>query len=265
MLAWLEHAQGHPEKALEAIRASEQLAGESPLSPRQSIWIKSSLAHLWLAQGNLERPSRLVQQGGITITDDVPYLREPEYLVLLRVLLAQGDHDAALALSERLLKPAEATNRMGQVIEVLVLQALAFQGKKELAQALAALERALSLAQPEGYVRAFLDEGEPMAKLLYQAKSHRMGAGYAAELLSAMGEATDVTQPPVQLLIEPLSQRELEVLKLIEAGYSNQEIATKLVISIATVKRHISNIYAKLGAESRTQAISRGRELELFE
>jgi LuxR family maltose regulon positive regulatory protein len=104
-----------------------------------------------------------------------------------------------------------------------------------------------------------------MAKLLYQAKSHRMGAGYAAELLSAMGEATDVTQPPAQLLIEPLSQRELEVLKLIEAGHSNQQIAAKLVISIPTVKRHISNIYAKLGVESRTQAISRGRELKLFE
>ncbi len=265
MLARLEHVQGNPEKAQEAMRAAEQLAGEYPLSPRQSIWIKSSLAHLWLAQGNLEQPSHLVQQSGITIADDIPCLREPEYLVLLRVLLAQGDHDAALELSERLLKPAEATHRMGQVIEILVLQALAYQGKKELAQALAALEKALSLAQPEGYVRTFLDEGEPMAKLLYQAKSHRMGIGYAAELLSAMGEATGITQSPAQLLIEPLSLRELEVLKLIEAGYSNQEIAAKLVISIPTVKRHISNIYAKLGVESRTQAISRGRELRLFE
>jgi LuxR family maltose regulon positive regulatory protein len=265
MLARLEHVQGNPEKAQEAMRAAERLAGEYPLSPRQSIWIKSSLAHLWLAQGDLEPPSHLVQQSGITIADDVPYLREPEYLVLLRVLLAQGDHDAALELSERLLKPAEATHRMGQVIEILVLQALAYQGKKELSQALAALEKALSLAQPEGYVRTFLDEGEPMAKLLYQAKSHRMGIGYAAELLSAMGEASSTTQPPAQLLIEPLSLRELEVFRLIEAGCSNQQIAAKLVISIPTVKRHISNIYAKLGVESRTQAISHGRELRLFE
>jgi LuxR family maltose regulon positive regulatory protein len=265
MLAWLEHAQGNPEKAQEAMRAAEQLASEYPLSPRQSIWVKSSLARLWLAQGNLERSSHLIQQSSITIDDDIPYLREPEYLTLLRVLLAQGDHDAALALSERLLEPAEAAHRMGQVIEILVLQALAYQGKKELSQALTALERALSLAQPEGYVRAFLDEGEPMAKLLYQAKSHRMGIGYAAELLSAMGEASGTAQPPAQLLIEPLSLRELQVLRLIEAGYSNQQIAAKLVISIPTVKRHISNIYAKLGVESRTQAISRGRELELFE
>jgi LuxR family transcriptional regulator, maltose regulon positive regulatory protein len=265
MLARLEHVQGNPDQAQEAMRAAEQLASECRLSSRRSTWVETALARLWMAQGNLDRPSHLVRESGITIADDIPYLREPEYLILLRVLLAQGDHDAALALSERLLRPTEATHRMGQVIEILVLQALALQGKKELAQALVALERALSLAQPEGYVRTFLDEGEPMAKLLYQAKSHRMGIGYAAELLSAMDEATGITQPPAQLLIEPLSLRELEVLRLIEAGYSNQQIAAKLVISIPTVKRHISNIYAKLGVESRTQAISRGRELELFE
>jgi len=265
MSARLEHVQGNPDEAREAMRAAEQLASEHRLSSRRSSWVKSALARLWIAQGNLDRPSHLVQQSGITIDDEIPYLREPEYLVLLRLLLAQGDHDAALALSERLLQKAEVTRRMGQVIETLVLQALAFQGKKEMAQALAVLERALSLAQPEGYVRAFLDEGEPMAKLLYQAKSHRMGAGYAAELLSAMGRASGTAEPPTQLLIEPLSAREIEVLKLIEAGHSNQEIAAKLVISITTVKRHISNIYAKLGVESRTQAISRGRELGLFE
>jgi LuxR family maltose regulon positive regulatory protein len=265
MLARLEHVQGNPEKAQEAMRAAEQLAGECRLSSRRSTWVETALARLWMAQENLEKPSHLVQQSGITIADDVPYLRVPEYLVLLRVLLAQGDHDAALELSERLLKPAEQTNRMGQVVEILVLEALAYQGKKELAQALTVLEKALSLAQPEGYVRTFLDEGEPMAKLLYQAKSHRMGIGYAAELLSAMGEASGTAQPPAQLLIEPLSLRELQVLRLIEAGYSNQQIAAKLVISIPTVKRHISNIYAKLDVESRTQAISRGRELRLFE
>jgi LuxR family maltose regulon positive regulatory protein len=150
---------------------------------------------------------------------------------------------------------------MGQVIEILVLQALAFQAKKDMAHALATLERAISLAQPEGYVRVILDEGEPMARLLVQARGH--GIGYAAELLAAMGGPAGVTQPPAQPLIEPLSARELEVLRLIEAGCSNQQIAAKLFISIPTVKRHISNIYAKLGVESRTQAISLGKELRL--
>jgi len=270
MLARLEHVQGNPDQAQEAMRAAEQLASECRLSSRRSTWVETALARLWMAQGNLDRPSHLVRESGLTLDDitreaEIPYSREPEYLILLRLLLAQGDYDAALALSERLVQRAEFTHRMGHVIETLVLQSLAFQGKKDMAQALAVLERALSLAEPEGYVRVFLDEGEPIAKLLYQAKSHRMGARYAAELLSAMGRASGTAEPPAQLLIEPLSQRELQVLELIEAGYSNQEIAAKLVISITTVKRYISNIYAKLGVESRTQAISRGRELRLFE
>jgi LuxR family maltose regulon positive regulatory protein len=175
--------------------------------------------------------------------------------------MAKGDYSAALALSKGLLQKAEAEKRMGRVIEVLVLQSLAFQGKKDMDQALAVLEKALLYAQPEGYARVFLDEGEPMAKLLFQAKAHRIGQGYASELLSALGEVFSTTQ----LLIESLTLRELEVLKLIEAGYSNQDIADKLVISMPTVKRHISNIYAKLGVESRTQAVSLGKELRLFE
>jgi LuxR family maltose regulon positive regulatory protein len=264
MLARLGHAQGNPEKAQEAMRAVEQLASEYSLFPRLSIWVQSSLARLWLAQGDLERPSYLVQQSGITIDDDIPYLREPEYLILLRVLLAQGHHEAALALSARLLKLAEATNQMGKVIEILVFQALAFHAQKNIAQALPLLERAVLLSQPQGYVRLFLDEGEPMAKPLYQAKAHRIGGGYVAELLSATGKAAGVIQPPAQLLIEPLSARELEVFRLIEDGYANQEIAAKLFISLPTVKRHISNIYDKLGVQSRTQAVSLGRELKLF-
>ncbi len=265
LLAQMEHSQGHSERAQEAMRAAEQLERQHRFSPRQSIGVKSALARLWLAQGDLERPAYLVQQSGIAPGDKIPYLREPEYLILLRLLLAQGDYDAALSLSERLLQKAEAAGRVGQVIEILILQALAFQGKRDMPRALATLDRAILLAQPEGYVRTFLDEGEPMTKLLYQAQAHRIGAGYASELLSAVGQATSTTPPPIQLLVEPLSMRELEVLKLIEAGHSNQEIAARLVISMPTVKRHISNIYAKLGAKNRTQAVSLGRELRLFE
>jgi LuxR family maltose regulon positive regulatory protein len=154
---------------------------------------------------------------------------------------------------------------MGAVIETLILQALAFQGKKETEKALAALERALAFAQPEGYVRAFLDEGEAMTRLLCQVQSRQVGDGYAAVLLSRIGKISGMTQPSMQLLIEPLTTREVEVLKLIEAGRSNEEISEQLVISIATVKRHISNIYAKLGVKSRTQAIAIGKELKIFE
>jgi len=268
MVARLEHSQGHPDRAQAAMRAAEQLISQRPMSPRLTIWVKSALARLWLAQGNMERLAHFVEQGGLTPGDEISYLREPEYLILLRLLLARGDYDAALALSERLFQKAEAAQRPGRAVEVLVLQALALQGKRDMAQALAALDQAIALAQPEGFVRVFLDEGEPMARLLYQAQVRHGGASYASELLAGLatpGRASAPTQRPAQLLIEPLSARELEVLKLIEAGHSNQTIAARLVISIATVKRHISTIYAKLGAQSRTQAIALGRELGLFE
>ncbi len=265
MLARLEQARSNLIKAQEAMRAAELMLNEQQLSPMRSNLVKLDLAHWWIIQGSLERASQLVQRLGLTVEDEIPYSREPEYLLLLRLLLAQGKYDSFQSLAQRLLHMAEAAKRVGRVIEVLVLQALAFQGKRDMDQALSALERALALAQPEGYCRVFLDEGEPMAKLLFQAKAHRMGQGYASELLSALGEAFRTELSPAQLLIDPLTLRELEVLKLIEGGYSNQDIADRLVISMPTVKRHISNIYAKLGVESRTQAVSLGKELRLFE
>ena len=270
MLARLEHLQAHPEKMRETMQAAEQIMNGFDLAPKYSVWVRSALGRLSIVQGNLEKASHLIQQNGIDIGSingdtEISYLQEPMLLVLLHLLLAKGEYDTALVLSQRLLQIAEAGNRVGRVIEVLILQSLTLYRKKDMDQALAALERALALAQPEGYCRVFLDEGEPMAKLLFQAKAHRIGLGYASELLSALGEVFITELPPAQLLIEPLTLRELEVLKLIEAGYSNQDIADKLVISIPTVKRHISNIYAKLGVESRTQAVSIGRELKLFE
>lgn len=270
MLARVEYLRSHPEEAQGAMQAAAQLANGYDLAPRYSVWVKSALAHLSINQGNLEKASHLIQETGITIGHfiadaEIAYLDEPIYLAFLRLLLAQGEFDTALALSHSLLRKVEAAKRTGRMIEVLALQALALQGKKDLDQALAVLERAILLAQPEGYIRTFLDEGEPMAKLLYQVKAHRMGTGYAAGLLSAMGFASGRALPPAELLIEPLTSRELEVLKLIEAGCSNQEIAAELVISLPTVKRHISNIYTKLGTNSRTQAVSRGKELNLFQ
>jgi LuxR family maltose regulon positive regulatory protein len=263
--ARLEQARNNPEKAQEAMREAELLIGEHPLSPHWSIQVMADLARVWLAQGNLERLSQRIQKRGLKIKDEIPYQREGEYLLLLRMLLVQGDHEAAIILSNRLLQQAEATGQMRLAIEILILQALALQGKKETEQALAALERALSLAQPEGYVRIFLDEGEAMTRLLCQAQSRQVGSSYAADLLSKIGGISGMTQPSMQLLSEPLTAREMEVLKLINAGSSNQEIAEKLVISIPTVKRHISNIYTKLGVKSRTQALAIGKELKIFE
>jgi LuxR family maltose regulon positive regulatory protein len=270
MLARLEHLQAHPEKVQEAMQAAEQLVNSFNFAPKYSVWVKSALARLYIMQGNPEKASRLIQQssidmGSMNVDAEISYLQEPIVLVLVRLLMAKGEYNAAMALNQRLLQKAEAEKRIGRVIEILVLQALAFQGKKETEKALAALERALALAQPEGYVRVFLDEAEAMTRLLCQAQSRQVGTGYVAVLLSGIEKTSGMIQPSMQLLIEPLTSREMEVLKLIEAGQSNQEIAEQLVISMPTVKRHISNIYAKLGVKSRTQAIAIGKELKLFD
>jgi len=265
MLARLELVSSHPGQAEAAMQAAHQLVAEHPLSPKRSIWVQSALADLHLAQGNLDQAIHLVRQSAISADGPVPYELEPEYLTLLRVLLAEGDCGAALTLSERLFQQAQAAGRNGRSIEVLILQALAFHGSKDTQQALTVLDRALTLARPEGYVRVFLDEGEPMVQLLSQARAHRLGAGYAAQLLLATSQTGDAQLPSAQPLIEPLTGREIEILKLIASGLSNDEIASRLVISRATVKRHISNIYGKLGVPSRTQAIFRARKLQLLD
>lgn len=245
------------------MRTAQQLAAEFPLAPRQAIRLRSALARLWMAHGHLEPASYLVQTSGLSVEDEIPYVREPEYVVLLRLMLAQGNHSAALTISRRLLQQAEGAHCIGKVIELLILQALALEGKKDGAGARAALERALMLAQPEGCLRVFLDEGEAVARLLHQARVRQPGNAFVEGLL-AMLAAPSRSRPPEQPLIEPLSPRELEVLEQIAVGRSNQEIGSLFVISVATVKRHISNIYGKLGVTSRTQAVSLGRELGLI-
>jgi LuxR family transcriptional regulator, maltose regulon positive regulatory protein len=262
--ARLDHARNNPEQALEALRRAEQLIAEHPPSPRWSIHIKYELARIWLALGYLEKASQRIEKSGLQIKDEIPYRQEAEYLLLLRVLLSKSDYGAAITLSSRLLQLAQTTGLMGLVVEVLILQALALQGMKETEQALAVLERALTLAQSEGYLRIFLDEGETITRLLCQVQSRQVGSGYAAVLLSGIEKTSAMAQPSMQLLAQPLTAREVEVLKLIKAGCSNQDIADQLVISIPTVKRHISNIYTKLGVESRTQAVSIGTELKIF-
>ncbi len=265
MLARLEESRGLQEQSRDAMQEVELLVGGSSFSLRRSMLAMPDLIHVWLAQGNVDKPSQFIQKGGLSVNDEFSYRQEPEYMILLRVLMAQKDYQTVLFLSKRLLQQAEKAGRIGLVIEILILQSLAYQGNKDTESALAVLERALTLAKPEGYVRIFLDEGEAMTKLLCQVQSRQPGTGYAADLLSRIGKNTGMTQPSMRLLAEPLTIREVEVLTLIKGGCSNQDIAERLVISLPTVKRHISNIYTKLGVESRTQAVAFGKELNIFE
>jgi LuxR family maltose regulon positive regulatory protein len=261
-LAWLHQTQGDVTGSQEAIQAALQLDQQYegsrfwPLPPAACIQ-----ARLWIAQGNLAAASRWAQASGLNPADPpTTYLYEVEYLTLARLLIAQGNLEAAESLLLRLHQAASSAGRGGSLIEILVLQAITFAAQDRGEEALAALAQALSRAEPEGFVRIFLDEGASMAELLRRAVAQDRHAPYALHLLEALGETAAAPQP----LIEPLSERELEVLRRVAAGYSNQEIAQDLVIAISTVKKHVNSIYGKLEVRNRTQAGARARELGLL-
>jgi LuxR family maltose regulon positive regulatory protein len=200
------------------------------------------------------------------------HFRKYEYLVLSRLLLAQDQPAEALALLESLLSVIEARQRNDLVIEIEILKALAFQQQDNIHEAMHALERALSLAQPGGHVSIFTDEGEPMARLVRHAAARGIRPPYVGQLLAALDapaegkdpRSVDRQHPDTQPLLEPISDRELEVLRLLGAGLSNPEIAEELIISVHTVRSHVKNIYGKLNAHKRWDAVQRARELGLL-
>ena len=257
-LARALQAVGDADGAHEAIRKARQAA--SGLSPWFGAHMAAHQARLWLAQGNLTPASHWAQESGLSADDELNYQYMGEYSVLARVLIAQVRLDEASRLLARLLEMTEAAGAMSYVIETLVLQALALQAQGKDDQALTVLERALSFAEPEGYVRTFIDKGAPMAALLRTAASRGIALDYVSKLLAAFGEVAFPSAP----LVEPLSERELEVLRLLAAGLSNREIAAELFLAVGTVKKYTSNIYGKLNVHKRTQAVARARELGLL-
>jgi LuxR family maltose regulon positive regulatory protein len=277
---------GETAGAQEMVQKMENMARESILPP----WITNQMAawqtQLWVAQEKLDAASEWVEARGL-LSDGEPeplppmdYFALIEYVLLARILIAQRRLDGATRLLPGLLEAAEAGDRRTRVIEILNLQALAFQAGGHPTQAMTALERALTLAEPGGFVQIFVDEGAPMARLLHQAAAGGMMPDYAAKLLASF-ETTDgrrpTTGPPLSAssvvhrppasarvspaLVEPLSERELEVLQLVAEGLTNREIAARLFLSLNTVKAHTRNIYGKLGVNSRTQAVARARAL----
>ncbi|MGH3418560.1 MAG: LuxR C-terminal-related transcriptional regulator, partial [Streptosporangiaceae bacterium] len=228
-----------------------------------------------VAQGELGEALGWARERGLSADDDLSYLREFEHITLARLLLVRYTveraerpvHDATRLL-ERLLRAAEAGQRTGSVIEILVLQALGRQARGDIPAALASLQRALTLAEPEGYVRIFTDEGPSMASLLSalakQGAAAKQGIAprYVRRLLAAVNKTEDST-PASQGLIEPLSERELDVLRLLGTDLGGPEIARELVVSLNTVRTHTKNIYAKLGVNNRRAAVRRARELDL--
>jgi LuxR family maltose regulon positive regulatory protein len=212
--------------------------------------IPAMRARVWAAQGRLGDVFRWVREQGLSAADDLSYLREFEHITLARALLARSRMEQAepslheaIGLLERLLHAAESGARTGSVIEILVLQAVAQQMRGDIAAALVPLERALTLAEPERYVRRFVDEGAPMAVLLEAAAARGIATSYVRRLLSALGNTQDRT-PAKQNLIERLSERELDVLRLLATDLDGPDIARQLVVSLNTVRTHTKNIYA---------------------
>jgi LuxR family transcriptional regulator, maltose regulon positive regulatory protein len=270
-LSRVKRARGDEGGALERARQAERVARDSGADLQIAIAL-AWMTRLLLARGDLTEATTLEQERAARAEYAADAARVVDRLTSARLLHARGRHREALELLEELGATAEAAGRTGDLIEILALQALALWAGQEKERPVRILAGALALAEPEGYVRTFVDEGPEMAELLSEALEARQRGRldppvppyYLRKLLAATErDATGAARPATDLP-EPLSERELEVLALIAAGKSNRRIATELFVSVGTVKTHLNNAYRKLGVHSRTQAVARARELNLI-
>jgi LuxR family maltose regulon positive regulatory protein len=258
--------------ALEFIDEARRVYVKNPIPMLQPV--EARKARVYLKQGRLDKAQVWMRERNISIEDEVRYLDEYNHLTLVRVRLAEGSFAGVNDLLERLLALAETQKRTGSVIEILLTQALVHQAQGDHPQALAALERALSLSEPEGYLRIFVDEGESMQSLISDfrltiaTRAHPL-LGYVDRILDFFPKSTEITTQsktvnPKSEMVEPLTERELEILRLIAAGHSNAEIGQRLYLALSTVKGHNLRIFNKLQVENRTEAVARARELSLL-
>ena len=273
-LARIRETEGDLEGALELLQEAERVY-VSDFFPNVRP-VAAMKARVWIMQGKLGEALTWARERNLSAEDDLSYLREFEHITFARLLLAQYKREGAdgylrgaLGLLERLLKAAEEGGRTRSMLEILVLQSLARRMQGDIAPALAPLERALRLAEPEGYVRLFVDEGMPMAELLREAAKQGITPNYVHRLLAAFGETGKAGEAEgrtssTQSLIEPLSERELEVLRLLGTELSGPEVAHELMVSLSTMRTHTRNIYNKLGVDNRRAAVRRAEELHLL-
>jgi LuxR family maltose regulon positive regulatory protein len=262
-LARLRQAEGDFDGASELFQQAGRLYLRSPVPETRPIGALQ--ARLWLAQGRLQEALAWTRREKLSADDELDYAREFAHITLARALVAQAAHGGdrragadALALLGRLFATTEAHGRTGSTIDILVALGLAHRARGDIASAVAAVGRAVALAESHGYARTFVDEGEPMRDLLRHAVAGGLGGAYTRRLLDAFEQPAPTTP---RGLAEPLTSREMEILRLLAVGMRNQEIAEQLVISLPTVKRHIANTYGKLGANHRTEAVARAHAL----
>jgi LuxR family maltose regulon positive regulatory protein len=266
-MAGIRQLEGDPAGALELLAEAERLY-DPDFSP-EARPIPAVRARVWIALGEWRRALGWARERGLAVDDELSYLREFEHITLARALLARlgaerddrSIHDVT-GLLERLLGVAQEGQRTGSVLEISLLQALASQACGNLPAALPALRRALTLAEPEGYVRIFLDEGPPMSSLLRAVAKEGAARDHVRRLLAAA--APEDSASVSSGLIEPLSDRELDVLRLLSTDLGGPDIARELVVSLHTVRTHTNHIYAKLGVNNRRAAVRRAEELDLL-
>lgn len=275
--ARLNEAQGDLDEAIKLLHEAEQLYYRTPVPNARPI--ETLRAKVWLRQDHLAKAKRWAKDRRLSAENDLNYLNELDHITFARLLLSgfkneqkEPDLVSAIKLLDRLSAAAEAGGRMGNLIEILILKAIGQQMAGNIDPALIAFERALTLAEPEGYIRIFVDEGPPVKQLLETFPTKISLSGYISRLLSAFANNTandenqslSSTSPTHLPLIEPLSQRELEILQLIAQGRSNKEISQQLYLALSTVKGHNRNIFGKLAVERRTEAVARAQELGLI-
>jgi LuxR family maltose regulon positive regulatory protein len=268
-MARVREAEGDLEAATDLLADAERVyAGDFSPDVRP---VPAMRARLSIVRGDLDDARRWARERGVSPEDQIGYLREFDHVTLARLLLAEyreerrmGSGQQALELLQRLLHAAEEGGRTGTVIEILSLQALTHQARGDTVTALAPLERALALAEPEDYVRTFTDEGPPMNALLAAAADRGIAPTYVRRLLGSSGTTRSRPSPAAVAMAEPLSARELDVLRLLATDLSGPDIARQLSVSLNTVRTHTKNIYTKLSVTSRRAAVRRASELDLL-
>ncbi|MEL7333798.1 MAG: LuxR C-terminal-related transcriptional regulator [Cyanobacteria bacterium J06560_2] len=274
--AQLTAAKGDLDTALKQLQEAAQLyRRRSPIPNVRPV--EALKVRWWVQQGRLADALGWMQGWGLSVDNEPEYLREYEHLTLARVLIAQHRSDPeerihrVMGLLTRLLAAAEAKERVGSIIKIRVVLALAHEAQGDLPAAIASIERALTLAEPEDYVRIFTECGNPMARLLQAARSRDITPIYTTRLLAILDtwgqqnkESSLPSSSTPQQLIEPLSQRELDVLRLLNTELSGPEIARELVVALSTVRTHTKRIYSKLNVTNRRAAVKRATELELI-
>lgn len=264
--ARVQQARGNSAAArLLVDQAGDLLAAHTKLRAAEwAVWPEG--VRILLAQGEVRAARRWVAAWGLSLDEEPVLWRGPEYLALARLTIAEGRPEAALPLLRSLQAIAAAGGCRGLEAETCLVLALAYQAVDDAAGALAHVQAALRVTAPEEFVRLFADEGQPIITLLGQIKDH----DYVPHLFAMLTKKSETPAPgptpdlTAQLLVEPLTERQLEILKLIAAGYSNQEIAGELFLGVSTVKWHLLGIFGKLQVKNRTQAVAHGRQLGLI-